>query len=278
MSRFSSQKPDSAARSQRDQQASELAELGAIAPLYAHEVHNIMTMLSGRAQLALMRLDSQEVVEQVLEGVVEACERAARLSDLFLCQGKTEESDQERHELQAICDRVKQAVVAQPREHTTIELDVQAGLTPDAPPLVLEQVLDNLLRNAMRAIDEHPTPDDPAHRIRIRGGCMPYCSTWNTDTQHSVLRIVVEDSGVGITKAEAERLFRSSSGDRESHRAAGPRNARFPRHGLGLRVCTLLLESVGGTIECESTPNRGTRMIIHMPMVENQSAGHRSAA
>ena len=65
-------------------QASNLAELGAFAHMYAHEVNNLMTQVGGRAQLALMNMDRPEKIIQALELACHASSQIAQLSELFM--------------------------------------------------------------------------------------------------------------------------------------------------------------------------------------------------
>lgn len=266
--------PDSPPQSMRDQRASELAELGAMAPLYAHEINNLITQLSGRAQLALMQPDNPELVAQVLNTIVEGCDRAARLSELFLTPCATVSDPADHTSLRTVFDHVRAGIEPINAAQIPIDLhEVQSAPDPAVPPIVLEQVLDNLIRNALRAIDEHNGTDETDHTITVRSDHAPHCSTWNTNAQ-PMLRICVEDTGIGMTKAQLSSLF----GPNTNHRSAGPHNQRYPRHGLGMRVCKVLIESVGGSISCESTPSKGTRMTLLVPARDTKSEQVRPAA
>ncbi|MFG0314740.1 MAG: ATP-binding protein [Phycisphaerales bacterium] len=266
--------PDAGQRSKRDQRASELAELGAMAPLYAHEINNLITQLSGRAQLAMMQPDNPELVAQVLNTIVEGCDRAARLSELFLVPCSSVSEPAEHATFRAVFDRVRAGI--EPTNAAQIPIDLhedQSAPDPAVPPSGLEQVLDNLIRNALRAIDEHSGTDQAGHAITIRTANAPHCSTWNTRGE-PMLRICVGDTGIGMTSTQADALFTPSS----QHRSVGPRNPRYPRHGLGMRVCKVLIESVGGSISCASVPNNGTRMTLLVPARDADAEQIRPAA
>lgn len=245
-----------------------------MAPLYAHEINNLITQLSGRAQLALMQIENEAVVTQALRGIVDGCERAARLSELFLTPGTLPAEDKQTDSLPLIVDRLRTAIPQCEQAQGLLHFDIDDDdPTPGIPPIVLEQILDNLIRNALRAIDEHPDPSSTHHEIRIACDPSPRCSTWNT-TDQLLMRIVVSDTGVGMTAAQVESLFAL----KDNHRSAGPRNERYPRHGLGMRVCRMLIESVGGAIHCDSKPNQGTRMTLLVPTLGQETESYRSAA
>lgn len=263
----------------RADDASGLAELGSIAPLYAHEIHNLITHLSGRAQLALMRPHDQDVTRSVLRTVVEECERASRLSELFLARtGSAPDTD--GGDLTKVMHRLEQSFRFDPSASSLLRFPLtHTDLHPAASNIVIEQVLDNLIRNALRAIDEHPSSDDPGHAIaiQVRPINTP-SSTWNTpaadQSRPSLIEIVVEDTGVGMSASQIESMLAPAN----AVRSVRIHNERYPRHGLGMRVCLMLLESVGGQIRCESEPNEGTRMIVTLPAIDHGENESKKAA
>lgn len=250
-----------------------------MAPLYAHEIHNLITQLSGRAQLALMRPHDQDITRSVLRTVVEECERASRLSELFLSNAQAEPNPCGA-DLIEIIDRLERSFQFDPSASSLLRFPrIDADLFPNSPGIVIEQVLDNLIRNALRAINEHPAPDDPGHAIAIQIRPLPDpCSTWNTPAAQSTsspqIEIVVEDTGIGMSPSQIESMLAPGNATRS------PRihNERYPRHGLGMRVCLMLLESVGGAIRCESEPNQGTRMIVTLPAIDHGESESKKAA
>ena len=268
--------PHHADPSAHEDRASDLAELGALAPLYAHEMNNLMTHLSGRAQLALMRPNDPEITRSVMRSIVEGCERAARLSELFLSNASRHEA-QEQANLNDVFTRIQLSFKLDPNASTLITFDPnESDHTLDVPPIIIEQILDNLIRNALRAVDEHPEPNHPDHKIEIQVMTTDSaCSTWNTPTPSgSDIEIHVCDTGIGMSRSQIESVLSSTN----STRAARRHNERYPRHGLGMRVCMMLVESVGGTIRCESEPNRGTRMIVTLPAINRGEETTRRAA
>jgi two-component system NtrC family sensor kinase len=258
-------------------QASALAELGAMAPLYAHEMNNLMTFLSGRAQLALLHHNQPQLAQQALEAVIEGCQRAAQLSDLFLTSAGGVDSSSNKPEPKLNLEGVVDQIVSQ-LHHQAPQLNIivdhqHEGYTPAVPALILRQVLDNLIRNALRAINEHPSSQSPAHRITVRLSPPSRCSTWNTPERPDQLELVVEDTGVGMDESQVAAVMREPG-----HPHPQPINPDHPRHGFGLRVCSLLIKQVGGTLRCESTPNVGTRMIVRLPSTKIDSNSHKRAA
>ncbi len=276
--------PNSHPHPHHDERASQLAELGALSQLYAHEVNNLLTQVSARAQLAMMRPDDRELAEHALRGVGDCCQRINQLTQIFLtpnaprAQG-TRPAD--REPVARIHARVIDTIRESDRAHLGLELDDHSvGFAPDLMPVMLEQVLSNLVLNAMRAIAEHPSPHDPAHQIRITARTMESgtCSTWNTPTASHLIEIIVEDTGAGMEPRQVTQLMNGLPVDVPTQRTGRTPSDRFARHGLGLRVCQKLMSAVGGAIACESTPLKGTRMRVRVPAIMLDRASARLAA
>lgn len=102
----------------------------------------------------------------------------------------------------------------------------------------LQQVLINLMVNAMQAM-----PD---------GGVLTLASEdWDEADMPVGLRLVVADSGPGLTEVERERLFKPF------YTAKKPGGT-----GLGLWVSQSLVERYGGKITVDSEPGRGSRFTV----------------
>jgi PAS domain S-box-containing protein len=115
------------------------------------------------------------------------------------------------------------------------------GLQVLGDPKRVRQVLGNLLSNAIKYTDDG--------RVTVRAE--PHAGT---------VRIVVEDTGIGITAADITNLFRPF------YRAGGSTG----RHGtgLGLVISRRLVEAMGGEIDVQSESGRGSRFWFTLPRAE----------
>lgn len=75
-----------------------------------------------------------------------------------------------------------------------------------------------------------------------------------------VLRITVTDSGIGMTQAQLASVFD------EFVQADASITRRFGGTGLGMPIAKGLMMMMGGTIEIDSAPGRGTRVQLTMPL------------
>ena len=128
-------------------------------------------------------------------------------------------------------------------------------LAPEVPrhvvtdPTRLRQVLVNLLGNALKftsagwiGLDVQSTPEDAAH----------------------VLRFNVIDTGVGIPSDVQPQLFtRFMQADSSTSR-------QFGGTGLGLSIVRQLVDLMGGTVDVRSTPGKGSRFTVTLPVLPAQ--------
>lgn len=109
-------------------------------------------------------------------------------------------------------------------------------------PILLRQVLNNLIINALYY---SPTGTE----IKI-------CCKKETDNK---CLISVEDSGMGIPKDEHEKIFE------RFYRAGNAVRMKTEGNGLGLYMCRMIINGIGGNISVESEPNDGAKFSIIFP-------------
>jgi signal transduction histidine kinase/CHASE3 domain sensor protein len=112
----------------------------------------------------------------------------------------------------------------------------------------LAQLVGNLLSNALKF-----TPAGGRMTVRTF-----------TDGRHAVLE--VEDTGIGIPKAEQDRLFQ------RFFRSSTATEQAIPGTGLGLVISKAIAEAHGGTIEVRSEPGEGTCFRVELPLEQEEVA------
>ncbi len=117
------------------------------------------------------------------------------------------------------------------------------GELPDvwADKLLVRQVLDNLIGNAIKYVAPEVTPSVHIEATRTTDG-------W--------VEVSVLDNGIGIDPEHRERVFDSF------HRAS---SAGYTGTGLGLAICKRIVERHGGTIKVEENPAGGSRFSFTLP-------------
>ena len=135
------------------------------------------------------------------------------------------------------------------KKNLTLTLEVAADLPPlFADPLRLEQVLNNLLENAVKYTE-------PGGRIQLRAACAG-----------GQMELRVEDSGLGIPPADLPHIFE------RFYRADKARTREQGGTGLGLSIVKHIAQTHGGAVTAESKYGVGTAIIVRLPV--GQKSAH----
>jgi len=105
-------------------------------------------------------------------------------------------------------------------------------------PIRLNQILSNLLSNAMKFTNE--------------GSITVLVKELNRVSNHSKIEFTVTDTGIGIQKDRLSAIFDSFT------QASADTTRHYGGTGMGLAICKKLIELQGGTITVESEPEKGS--------------------
>lgn len=129
------------------------------------------------------------------------------------------------------------------REKECVVLQVRRDFSFRGSGAMFSQVMDNLIKNALRALAAMNQPGQPGD-VLIEVG-----------TLHGRGRIVVTDRGTGIPAQLQPRIFEPFF---STDRGTG--------HGLGLAFCQRVIQAAHGTIRVKSEPGHGTTFTIDLPL------------
>lgn len=124
---------------------------------------------------------------------------------------------------------------------SVVELRAEYPILGKWDPIRIEQVLVNLLTNAMKY--------GPGKPIRIE-----------VKQEGNSVQLSVEDRGIGIAKMDQERIFE------RFERAASPKS--FCGFGLGLFISREIVQAHGGKIWVESEVGKGSKFLVELPRHE----------
>lgn len=214
----------------------------------SHELRTPLTSLRGYAELVSM-LERRAGIERdpefsdALHRMTEEGARMARLVDELLLLARSEQHTPRREEPVAL-DRLAADAVADLRAshpEREVSLTAEPGSAVLGDPDQLRQVLVNLLTNAA----VHTRPGGPVHV--------------GVSAEQGEVLLVVADGGPGLTPRQAAHVFdRFWRADTARVRARGG-------SGLGLSIVDTLVSAHGGTIDFDTSPSTGTRVIVRLP-------------
>jgi signal transduction histidine kinase len=219
-----------------------------------------MTTLRGTVQLGLRRLERDQLIDekrlhQYLRTINEQSAKLVRLTEQLLDVSRIESGQLALdREVLDVVPLVRVAVAAAQDRTSHHHFTLHAPEPPAlvwGDPLRLEQVLTNLLDNAIKY-----SPDGGAIEVDVR------CTASSAAVTRAV-QIGVRDHGLGVPPEHLPRIFdRLYQGHTMSY---------TPGMGLGLYVARQIAELHGGRIDFERPRDSGSRFVVTLPLSDSPS-------
>jgi len=221
--------------------ARSISMVGEMAAGAAHELNNPLSVISGRAQLALQD-STDEQISRWLKLIVEQAHTASEIVSELMNFAKPKPPDPVSIRVRTLLESAYQRCYqGSSLREDQVELRIcDDHCTIHADRHQLDTILDAVLANAVEACAPQTT------RIVINS---PSRVTDET------LRIVIEDNGAGMSREVLEHAIDPFFSSRPAGRG----------RGLGLSRAVRLAEINGGSLWLESTPNVGTVVSIELP-------------
>jgi hypothetical protein len=270
----------------RDQvvHAARLASVGTLAAGIAHEVGNPLGAIMAYADVARARVVKAGGDPEILDSIRDEARRIDRIVRGLLDYARPRETQVGPASPAQVLEKVRELLQNQGKLDGVAHAWSVAEDVPDVvmEPHRLEQVMVNLLLNALDALDGRADPrievalwveggevtrlprrraDDPPginymHRRRVSKddggkGIDPLF------TARHVVVIEVRDNGPGIPEESLETVFDPFYTTKEPGKGTG----------LGLSICARLVEGMGGRIDASNAPEGGACFTIRLPGV-----------
>lgn len=211
----------------------------------AHEIHNPLTIISGKAQVLLLKKDKVEMgtqVEEVLKTIVQQTKRAADITRklLMFSQG----SGVSREPLNLL--QVLNDTIALVSYQTSLEGIQMASSSRGVVPMFqanvheMREVFLNLILNAVQSVGSQG---------KI------HCEL-NGRPQDQLIEISISDTGSGIPADALQKVFNPFF------------TTRPDAVGLGLFVTKQIVHRYGGSIRAQSRQGEGSLFVIQFPYME----------
>jgi PAS domain S-box-containing protein len=248
-----------AQQAERAQVTSRLVTMGEMASSVAHELNQPLTAITNYCNGMVSRVEADSIAKPdllaALQKTARQAERAAQIiRRIRAFVKKSEPQRQNAQARQIVEDAVELAGIELRRRNVAIRTHIAQPLPPlEVDPILIEQVLMNLLKNAAEAIDSAGLP--PARRqIELR--VVPQ----RTPDEGAVIEFSVTDSGPGLKDEVIGRLYEAFF----STKADGL--------GIGLSLCRTIVESHRGRMRAHNLYNAGAvigcRFAFTLPVQE----------
>lgn len=223
---------------------SKLAALGTFAAGIAHEFNNLLTAISGFAQLGLLSNDSNEK-DEALEVACRTSMRGQSITAGLLTFARRREP---RREICQVREVIEETIILIERELAKSNVRVQRAYS-SVPAIVCDsgqiaQIVMNLLTNARDAMTEQGGGT-------ITVGLRPYGSS---------VELTISDTGHGIPAELLPQIFQPFMTTKVAD------GGHSSGSGLGLAIISSIVESHNGEIVVQSAPGAGTTITVRLPI------------
>lgn len=230
-------------RQQQLEHAQRVAILGELSSNLAHELNQPLTAINSFSEGGIVRLKTAATppdLTDLLSRIRAEAQRGAQIIHRIRSFARKEPAQRIRTDLVALIQETLQLLDYELKKlPLTLELSLpSAPLQMAVDPVEIQQLLVNLIRNGIEAMENSPLP----HRLII--SCQ--------QTSDGGGLISIQDSGKGTSGASVEELFK-------------PFYSTKPQGlGLGMSICRRIAEAHDGSIEMQSVTTGGTRVICSL--------------
>ena len=227
-------------------QSNKFSAIEQLATGIAHEIHNPLTIISGKAQMLLLNKDKNFLTtkaEEDLKAIVQQTTRASEITRKLLVFSKTSPEQKEVISFKHVIEDTLELIAYQTSlEHVQVFKEISSFL-PEMKGHVEEfrEIFLNLFLNAIQSCEK-----DGYIRVHV-----------DYSARDKSVEIRVEDSGCGIQKEHLANVFDPFFTTKQNSL------------GLGLFVTQRIIQRNGGYISIASEPYKGTQVTIILPVPES---------
>lgn len=237
-------------------QAQKMEAIGRLAGGVAHDFNNLLTAIIGYSSLASNKLEGSEPIRHEIREIEKAGRRAAALTNQLLVFSRKQVLQPRILSMNGVVRGVESMLKRLIGE----DVALSTQLDPNAGPVradsgQMEQIILNLAVNARDAMPEGGTLTIETKHIGLGG---------KSESPHPPLNpapyvlLSIADDGVGMDEETISHIFEPFFTTKEVGKGTG----------LGLSTVYGIMQQIGGHIDVQSKPGRGTAFKLYIPVVE----------
>lgn len=241
-------------------QAQKLEAIGRLAGGVAHDFNNFLTIIQGRAQLILRRLEPSDKSRSDIELIDITAGHASEIVRQLLAFGRNQVLEPRILDLDVVVADMEKILAPLIGEDIMLVIVQGAALGRiKADPTQLKQVFMNLAANARDAMPQ-------GGRLTIETANVEVDSAFAREHPGASVgphvRLTVRDTGAGMDAGTMTRVFDPFFTTKDVGKGTG----------LGLATVYGIIKQHGGYISLESAVGRGTTFAIYLPRVDEREA------
>ena len=236
----------------RRRQRVRMESLGQLAGSIAHDVNNMMTVVTGYSTVLLKRLGDGDGLREPIKEIKKAGDRCSTLTRQLLAFGRRQVLVPTVVDLGDTVSDLRNLLPMMVGDDVKVKIAREPGLwAVRVDSTQIEQVVINLVVNARDAMPGGGTLSISTANVTIDDGNHPSGDI----TPGDYVAVTVADSGVGMDSATVGQIFDPFFTTKSSGA------------GLGLSTAYGVVRQSGGNITVESQPGVGTTFRIYLPRV-----------
>jgi PAS domain S-box-containing protein len=237
--------------------AQRMESIGTLAGGIAHDFNNILSAIIGYGQFTLLKMPADDPLRHNIESMLEAADRAARLTKELLLFSRKQPIDKKPVDLNLVVAKVEkflEKVIGEDIVYNTVIHEAPLPVLADDHQL--EQVLMNLATNARDSMPKGGALTVTTEYILLD---KEFVSANGYLTPGPYALITVSDTGEGMDEATRQRIFEPFFTTKDVGKGTG----------LGLAVSYGIIKQHDGYINVYSEPGEGTTFRIYLPLTHS---------
>lgn len=219
--------------------------------MVSHELKTPLTIMMGALNVLTNQELSEEQARELMQDASSSVDTMVGIVENLLELARSQSDRMILHlepiDVVKIAREVARELQRKSAAHRLIVTPASEKAIALADPVKVERILCNLIENAIKY---SPNGGD----VRI-----------SAQRQDNQVIVEVSDQGIGISRQDQSRLFQSFE------RINAYKTNSIAGIGLGLRVCRLLVEVLGGRIWVESKPGKGSTFFFSLPAADDDN-------